>query len=548
MNHVYALTCLTLLLVVPLADAGDQTAPIGLGYGGQRDFVARESSPPLTFDETTGRNILWRTTLPTWCLGAPTVAGGKVFVMAETDRDHDWPVLLCLDGQTGKILWKREIDHVALMDLGPDEKVKVRKAWRDFLEFDRLLYTSWYAYRTAESEEAAEAVLKQHGLKTGRKGQVGKLSFAEKGKPFATAKIFNRAGLYFDVWHWSGMARIGYAYPTPVTDGQHVFVATGLHAFGCYDLDGNVIWERFVPGQGTSNRGYGGNDFCKNARNPLLYRDLLISDVGNTVRAMDKSTGKLVWSHDRHVKHAPIVSPVVLTTGGRDVLLTFGPSAFLLPEGKPIPIEGWGNHGASMLVKSDEPDVVFFTGGGEHGGWKNKGRSENPPPAAVRFRLAGQTLKAEVLWSGIKGQPQRRHTGMVYRDGKLYHPDGVILEAGTGKILAGEISRRRGRNATPETRHMLWIAAGRVYGLREVRKGKNRGDPEMGRMQVFDLEGKKLAEMTIDLPKRSAERTQKIIETRGGPEWDFSYGCPFLIHGDRIYIRSNDELICIGRK
>lgn len=50
-------------------------------------------------------------------------------------------------------------------------------------------------------------------------------------------------------------------------------------------------------------------------------------------------------------------------------------------------IEGGSDFGALAVVKHDERDVVFFTGGGEHGGWENKGNCEVCPPSAVRFRL-----------------------------------------------------------------------------------------------------------------------------------------------------------------
>ena len=66
-------------------------------------------------------------------------------------------------------------------------------------------------------------------------------------------------------------------------------------------------------------------------------------------------------------------------------------------------------HGLVMVTKHDEPDVVFFSGGGQHGGWNDRGKVY--PPAAVRFMLEGGTLKTKVLWTGHSGQPSRRGAG-----------------------------------------------------------------------------------------------------------------------------------------
>jgi hypothetical protein len=119
-----------------------------------------------------------------------------------------------------------------------------------------------------------------------------------------------------------------------------------------------------------------------------------------------------------------------------------------------------------MLVKSDERDVVFFTGGGEHGGWEHKGQPPwKTPPAAVKFALDGDKLTATVLWSGIEGRTSVEfHAGIVYQAGRLYHPGGVILDAATGKIVAGKFRDRHTR-ATPAMRHLLWIAGERIYGV-----------------------------------------------------------------------------------
>ncbi len=520
----------------------------GMGYRGDGSWVAWDSNPPVRWDEKTGENILWQTRLPSWSLSSPIVLGERVFVMSEISRDTDFPELVCLSAKTGKLLWQKPIDAIDLMDASKVDVRKVRQAWSEFHALDRLMYTMSYRRRQAKDPNEFRKELAGKGLVAARKGCRG-IATKVPGRPFRIAKVFNRAGLYFDVWHWSGMAMIGYGYPTPVTDGESIYVATGNHAFACFDPNGQMRWAKFYPGQGTSNAGYGGNDFCKQARSPIVYGDLLISDVGNLVRAIDKNTGELLWSHEKYSGHYPITSPVILTTGDTDVLLTFGPHAFRLPDGRELKIEGWGNQGATMLVKYDEPDVVFFTGGGEHGGWINKGRTKNPPPSAVRFRVEEDKLVAKVLWATLDGETIRQHAGIVYHDGKLYHSRGVIVDADTGKILNGTHRKRHPKKpyAAPRTRHMLWVAGGHVYGIDQRGGGRRSKEPSRGVCEVYDLTGEKTATSTLSVPKAEGKHREKIIEKCGNESWGFSYGCPFAILGDRIYIRSNDLLTCIGK-
>ncbi len=518
MRHAIAAAVLSLVLA-PASFAA-------MGYRGDGTCVTKGGE--------FGTNVLWRTALPNWNLASPVTAKDRVFVMSEPDRDHDFPVLLCISAKDGKVLWQREIEH--------DVDQVVRQAWREHLVALRNLNWSRYIYSSSTNKEEAVAVIAAKGCGLNDKGAVTWKTSDPNNKrgdrvDVMLARTFNKGGLYFDVWHLGGLHRIGYAYPTPVTDGERVYVATGLHSFACYDLDGNLVWKARSVGQGSSQAGYGGDDFCKNARSPLLYKNLFISDVGNLVRAFDKQTGQLLWSH-KHTGHE-IVSPVVMTVGGQDLLLTASVTAFELPGGKKVAVEGWSNHGGTMLVKSDERDVVFFTGGGEHGGWEHKGYPPctTPPPAAVKFSREGEKLVAKVLWSGIDGKGAGSHAGLVYLNGKLYHPGGVILAADTGKVLAGK-HRDRNNRATPSTKHLLWIVGERLHGVNEE-KGT-------GLYEVYDLNGKKLASSTLPLSPVEGERQERIIEAVAGKSWGFSYGCPFIVAGDRLYIRSHSELICIG--
>jgi outer membrane protein assembly factor BamB len=74
-------------LVHPVGWLGDFSGR----YVGARDF-------PLEWDSTTGKNILWKTDLPSWGHSSPIMVGKRVFLTCDAD------LTVCLDAETGAIL------------------------------------------------------------------------------------------------------------------------------------------------------------------------------------------------------------------------------------------------------------------------------------------------------------------------------------------------------------------------------------------------------------------------------------------------------------
>jgi outer membrane protein assembly factor BamB len=536
--------CLLVLLCALTTYTFAADAQTTIGYRGDGTNVFPGSKPPTSWDEKTGKNVLWKAALPNWGAGAPIAVKDRVFAMCEPGWKSDWPVLLCLDATDGTVLWRKEINHLPATRLTEAEQKEVATAWHEYLEKYHTAYSifqEWFyaTDRAVANEKFAAAGMALSGWSGGGYGQLRKLRFTDAAWMKTRTTLMAKGGLSGETWeHACGMGTscVGHAYATPVSDGACVYVATAFGGFACYDLDGNLKWLKFYPGKA--------GEYCRNGRSPLLYKDLLISDITALARAIDKKTGELKWSSP--VDAETILTPVIATVGDRDILLCYNKKAFLLPDGKPLTLDGGSDFGATALVKSDERDVVFFTGGGEHGGWTNKGKTAVMPPACVRFSLEGDTLKGTVLWSGINGQPSSGHAGFVYFDGKLYHPGGVVLEALTGKVLAGTLGRG-GAKVTPPTKHHLLVANGYLYGL----TGNGAGESEAGRKApatctVFTLDGNKVATSTLGLAPVEGDKVEQIKQIVGWKEWGYSYGCPFVIVGDRIYARSQDYLFCIG--
>jgi outer membrane protein assembly factor BamB len=77
----------------------------------------------------------------------------------------------------------------------------------------------------------------------------------------------------------------GLAAPTPVCDGQHVFVAFGSGAVACYSLDGKREWLQYIA-PGSLQYGH--------SSSPLLVDGILIVNLKHLM-GLDPATGKISW-------------------------------------------------------------------------------------------------------------------------------------------------------------------------------------------------------------------------------------------------------------
>lgn len=111
-----------------------------------------------------------------------------------------------------------------------------------------------------------------------------------------------------------------YASPTPVSDGQHLYVHFGHMGTACLDFNGKILWKRtdykYAPVHGT-----GGS--------PILVGEMLVFSVDGAdqqyVCALDKSTGKERWKTDRQSKASKrfsFTTPQVIQSSGRDVIIS----------------------------------------------------------------------------------------------------------------------------------------------------------------------------------------------------------------------------------
>jgi outer membrane protein assembly factor BamB len=88
------------------------------GQAWSRNMVSAERGLPDSFDAKTGRNIKWVAPLGSETHSTPVVAGGRVYIGTNNERPRDprhkgdRGVVLCLDEQTGQLLWQLVVPKI----------------------------------------------------------------------------------------------------------------------------------------------------------------------------------------------------------------------------------------------------------------------------------------------------------------------------------------------------------------------------------------------------------------------------------------------------
>src|SRR5436190_9060288 len=241
------------------------------------------------------------------------------------------------------------------------------------------------------------------------------------------------------------------AGPTPATDGERVYVYFGSYGLLCYDMDGNLKWQRQLP---LPKNPYGAT------ASPIVAGELLVLNHQGTnayLLGVNRRDGKTVWQTDRSAFKFGWSTPVHWRHDGIDELVVLGGDfepnqrlmaydiasgaerwwvAGLPPCGKSTPVIGGG------LVFFAAPDIIL----------EQAAEKRNPEKAAqfyeknknrlmaVRPGSTGEVAHANVAWSDRKGVPGV--PSPLYYNGRLYtFKDGGLVfcrAADTGELLYDE--------------------------------------------------------------------------------------------------------------
>ncbi len=271
--------------------------------------------------------------------------------------------------------------------------------------------------------------------------------------------------------------------PSPVTDGQGVYVMTGIGVLKGFDFSGSELWARDIQkdyGKFGLNWGY--------ASSPLLYEDSLYVQVLHGMKThdpsyvlrIDKKSGKTVWRVIRPtdaVQESPdsYTTPALLRYGNHvEIVITGGDC--ITGHDSATGKELWRGTGfnpdknpayriiASPVVYNDtvyaptrvKPLIAFRAGGRgdisqSHKLWEFRNGPDVPTPVtdgkyffSVNDRGIVWCLDAktgEEIWGGKRIKSAIYSSSPVLADGKLYvtNEDGLttVVKAGPAfEVLA----------------------------------------------------------------------------------------------------------------
>lgn len=210
---------------------------------------------------------------------------------------------------------------------------------------------------------------------------------------------------------------------SPVTDGERLVASFGSYGLYCYDLDGNLLWEKDL-GKVDVTWGEGSS--------PALAGDVVIVLQDNNgdsfLYGFDVRTGDPLWKVSRD-EGSSWTTPYVLTRGGRTQVIVNGANAVRSYDPRTGEVlwqcSGLGINVTPMVVVGE--DTVYAMSG------------QRTSPAGMAIRLGGSgdlTGTDAVRWTVNRGTPYVA-SPLLY-GGNLYYVQHVTsiltcLDAATGQ-------------------------------------------------------------------------------------------------------------------
>jgi outer membrane protein assembly factor BamB len=215
------------------------------------------------------------------------------------------------------------------------------------------------------------------------------------------------------------------ASPTPIVDGDRVYVHFGADGTAGLSTSGEVLWTTHLRYE--SQHGNGGS--------PTLYRDLLIVNCdGNGgeayVIALDAATGRTRWKTPRRRPADQAYStPLVITSGDRDQLVSVGAyraASYDPLTGQEIWRVSYGDGFSNVPRPVYGQGLVFIATG-----------FQTPTLIAVRPDGKGDVTRTHVAWTISRGAPYTPSPILVGNDLYYVSDTGVLslADATSGQVI-----------------------------------------------------------------------------------------------------------------
>jgi outer membrane protein assembly factor BamB len=261
---------------------------------------------------------------------------------------------------------------------------------------------------------------------------------------------------------------------TPAVDGDRLYALTEMGDLACLRVaDGSVVWQRNILKE------FGGSNInWLISESPLVDGDRLIVTPGGRgagLAALDKMTGKTIWTTKEMTEDAGYASPIVADVQGVRTIMTFTADAGVgvrASDGKLMfRYRGAANGTANITTPVYANNQVFFSSAYGTGG------------GLVALKAGGGEVRAQEVY--FTRDMQNHHGGLVLVNGYLYGFNNSILtclEWATGKQMWRDRSVGKG-NVIAADGHLYILSENNVVGLVEATPAGYR---EKGRFTIRD--------------------------------------------------------------
>lgn len=462
-------------------------------------YVRPAGPGPMAYET---RNIAWMLKLTGRNTSQPIVVGNKVFV-GSGDTD-----LICLDKESGKVLW---LHTVTYRDAMPDEEWTAAKE-----KAAPLLEKLDKANR--EMVALLNANISPQGLDTGKQTAIDKTIDTRNklARSVHRALSTGKKGKLYDNEVSAGNA-------TPTSDGKLVYwvvQGNGGYLTSAFDLDGKRLWSSFEYQKHAGEHG--------SHRSPLLCDGKLLVSTNEKLIAYDAATGKELWRTPGSPSgHGVPGTPVPVQVKGKKALQTQKNLVSL--EGEVLSDRSFVTFGCFVPVV--ESNVLYSSSNRRHQYWFEafavplKGKSEK------NWRLG-----ARALYGGLVDS-----TAFFYVASPLY-VDGLIYQIEMSGILLAIDTRARKR---------VYCRQLDGYNFQNRMLYGYCASPTLAGKNIYLLDG--AGHMTILKPgaegtvvgKNTLQNLSNMKYSAPGRQECFYAGMFF--EGRRMFVHSDNYMYCIEK-
>jgi outer membrane protein assembly factor BamB len=280
--------------------------PFGNGVSSHRNI-------PVDFDGPSGKNILWKATVPLSGYNSPVIWGNKVFISGGNAQKRE---VYCLDRNSGKLIWSKAVDNI------PGSPATAPRTTEDTGLAAPSLYTDgirvYAIFGTGDiiafDMDGNRAWARNLGVPDNHYGHSSSLIgwkdklFVQydtnRGQRLLALNVLNGE----TVWETPRSVKVSWASPILANvNGKYQIILATDPTVAAYDIDtGKEVWSvRGLMGEVGPSPAFGEG---------LVFA----TQEYATLMAINPANGQIVWKDDEYLSE--VASPVV--AGGMVFLAT----------------------------------------------------------------------------------------------------------------------------------------------------------------------------------------------------------------------------------